>query len=185
MRARRLAADGCGIGFCSALTLCGRRDASTSVEPTDEEDSVATTQNQAVDVLNSFLRGEISAVETYRQALEKVQKPQVQTQLQSCLQSHAQRVDALTAQIRTLGGSPATSSGVWGSFAKAVEAGAKTFGESAAVAALEEGEDHGRNDYRRDIEKLDADTRQFVQTNLIPEQQRTHDAMSALKKSLS
>jgi uncharacterized protein (TIGR02284 family) len=150
----------------------------------EKEDSVST-QNQTVDVLNSFLRGEISAVETYRQALEKVQQPQVQTQLKTCMQSHAQRVDALSAEIRTLGGSPATSSGVWGSFAKAVEAGAKTFGEKAAVAALEEGEDHGRNDYRREIEKLDTTARQFVQSKLIPEQQKTHDAMSALKKTLS
>lgn len=146
---------------------------------------MANEQHQVVEVLNSFLRGEISAVETYRQALEKVKQPQVQSQLQSCMQSHAQRVDALTAQIRGLGGSPSTDSGVWGSFAKAIEAGAKAFGESAAVAALEEGEDHGRNDYRRELEKLQGDTKQFVQTNLIPEQQRTHDAMSALKKSLS
>jgi uncharacterized protein (TIGR02284 family) len=146
---------------------------------------VSSPQSESVDVLNSFLRGEISAVETYRQALEKVNQPQVRTQLQDCLQSHAQRVNALSDQIRTLGGSPATSSGVWGSFAKAVEAGAKTFGESAAIAALEEGEDHGRNDYRRDVSKLDPSTKQFIQSSIIPEQQRTHDAMSALKKTLS
>ena len=146
---------------------------------------MSSSQNQAVDVLNSFLRGEISAVETYRQALEKIDRPQVRTQLQDCMQSHAQRVTALSDQIRTLGGSPATSSGVWGSFAKAVEAGAKAFGESAAVAALEEGEDHGRNDYRRDVDKLDARTKQFIQASIIPEQQRTHDTMSTLKKTLS
>lgn len=72
-----------------------------------------------------------------------------------------------------------------GSFAKAVEAGAKAFGEKAAIAALEEGEDHGRNDYRRDIDKLDAATRQVVQERVMPEQQRTHDTLSALKKTLS
>jgi uncharacterized protein (TIGR02284 family) len=146
---------------------------------------VASTENQAVDVLNSFLRGEISAVETYRQALEKVKEAQITSQLQTCMQSHSKRVSALSEQIRSLGGSPETKSGVWGSFAKAVEAGAKTFGEKTAVAALEEGEDHGRNDYRRDIDKLDGAARQFVQSTLIPEQQRTHDAMSALKKSMS
>jgi len=142
-------------------------------------------REQSVDVLNSFLRGEISAVETYRQALEKVEKPQVRTQLQDCMQSHAQRVTLVSEQIRTLGGTPSTSSGVWGAFAKAVEGGAKTFGEKAAVSALEEGEDHGRNDYRRDLDKLDVATRQVVQTHVVPEQQRTHDTMSALKKTLS
>jgi uncharacterized protein (TIGR02284 family) len=146
---------------------------------------MAEAREQSVDVLNSFLRGEISAVETYRQALEKVERPQIRTQLQDCMQSHAQRVTVLSEQIRTLGGTPSTSSGVWGTFAKAVEGGAKTFGEKAAIAALEEGEDHGRNDYRRDLDKLDVATRQLVQTRVVPEQQRTHDAMSALKKTLS
>ena len=146
---------------------------------------MAEAREQSVDVLNSFLRGEISAVETYRQALEKVERPQVRSQLQDCMSSHAQRVTLLSEQIRTLGGTPSTSSGVWGAFAKAVEGGAKTFGEKAAIAALEEGEDHGRNDYRRDLDKLDVATRQVVQTRVVPEQQRTHDAMSALKKTLS
>jgi uncharacterized protein (TIGR02284 family) len=146
---------------------------------------MAEAREQSVDVLNSFLRGEISAVETYRQALEKVEKPQIASQLQDCMQSHKQRVTLLSDQIRTLGGTPSTSSGVWGAFAKAVEAGAKTFGEKAAIAALEEGEDHGRNDYKRDIEKLDATTRQLIQSRVLPEQQRTHDALSALKKTLS
>jgi uncharacterized protein (TIGR02284 family) len=146
---------------------------------------MSNPQEQSVDVLNSFLRGEISAVETYRQAIEKVEQPKVKTQLQDCMQSHAQRVTLLSDQIRTLGGQPSTSSGVWGTFAKAVEGGAKTFGERAAVSALEEGEDHGRNDYKRDISKLDTVSRQLVETRVVPEQQRTHDAMSSLKKALA
>ena len=143
------------------------------------------TEQKSVDVLNSFLRGEISAVETYRQALDKLDKTQLRPQLQECMQSHAQRVSALSEQIRTLGGAPATGSGVWGAFAKAVEGSATAFGDKAAINALEEGEDHGRNDYRRDIDKLDTATRQFVQSRVIPEQERTHNAMSALKKTLS
>jgi uncharacterized protein (TIGR02284 family) len=146
---------------------------------------MSNTQAQSVDVLNSFLRGEISAVETYRQALEKVTQPEVRTPLQECLQSHSQRVMLLSEQVRALGGSPSTSSGVWGAFAKAVEGGAKSFGDKVAVAALEEGEDHGRNDYKRDLDKLDAASRQVVQARIVPEQQRTHDTMSLLKKTLS
>ena len=146
---------------------------------------MATTQEQSVDVLNSFLRGEISAVETYRQAIDKVQEQSLKTKLQDCLQSHAQRVTILTDQVRTLGGKPATSSGIWGAFAKAVEGGAKAFGDRAAVAALEEGEDHGRNDYKRDVEKLDATSRQLVVGRVVPEQQRTHDVLSSLKKALA
>jgi uncharacterized protein (TIGR02284 family) len=146
---------------------------------------VAQPQEKSVDVLNSFLRGEISAVETYRQALEKLQKPELNTTLQECMQSHTQRVNLLSQQIRTLGGAPSTSSGAWGAFAKLVEGGAKAFGEKTAIAALEEGEDHGRNDYRRDIEKLDAQSREVVQSRVVPEQERTHAALSRLKHALS
>lgn len=146
---------------------------------------MANPQEQSVDTLNSFLRGEISAVETYRQALEKVTQQQLRTPLQECMQSHAQRVTLLTEQVRTLGGAPATSSGVWGAFAKAVEGGAKTFGDKAAISALEEGEDHGRNDYRRDMDKLDTASRQVVQSRVVPEQERTHSTMSGLKKALA
>jgi demethoxyubiquinone hydroxylase (CLK1/Coq7/Cat5 family) len=146
--------------------------------------NVGTKGNSDIDQLNSFLRGEISAVETYRQAIEKLStSPHVMT-LRECLRSHEQRVAALTQEIRRLGGQPAASSGVWGAFAKVLEGGAKVFGEKAAIAALEEGEDHGRDDYRRDVDKLSAPAKQFVQGQLTTEQERTHRSLSALKHSL-
>jgi demethoxyubiquinone hydroxylase (CLK1/Coq7/Cat5 family) len=142
--------------------------------------------NETVDLMNSFLRGEISAVETYRQALDKIDNPgATRSLLQQCMQSHQQRVDTLRTQVQRLGGSPAQGSGPWGAFAKLVEGGAKLFGEKAAIAALEEGEDHGRDDYRRDVAKLAGEARTFVTTNIMPEQERTHRALSDLKRSLS
>lgn len=137
-----------------------------------------------VEKLNSFLRGEISAVETYRQALDKLSdKPEAPT-LTDCMRSHEQRVNLLRNEIRRRGGEPAQGSGPWGTFAKLVEGGAKAFGEKAAIAALEEGEDHGRDDYRRDTPELDADARLFVEHNIFPEQLRTHNAMSTLKRNM-
>lgn len=143
------------------------------------------SQHSSVNVLNSFLRGEISAVETYRQALDKVEAAPLRTQLQDCMQSHARRVDVLRQQIQSLGGDPSEGSGVWGAFAKAVEGGAKVLGDKVAISALEEGEDHGRNEYRDELKKLDDSTRAFVQSRIIPEQERTHSAMSQLKRGLA
>ena len=98
--------------------------------------------NQTIDTLNSFLRGEISAVETYRQAIEKLHdQPEVST-LTECLHSHEQRVSLLDREIQRLGGRPAQGSGSWGAFAKLLEGGATLFGPKTAIAALEEGEDH-------------------------------------------
>jgi len=143
------------------------------------------TTTDDIDQLNSFLRGEISAVETYDQAIEKLKsEPTIAESLRACRESHDRRVSALRGEIRRLGGEPADGSGVWGAFAKAVEGGAKVFGKGAAIAALEEGEDHGRDDYLGDLEKLLPATRAFVQTHLVPEQKRTHDALSRLKATL-
>lgn len=140
--------------------------------------------DQTIDKLNSFLRGEISAVETYRQAVERLgSSPQLAT-LRECLRSHEYRVQLLRTEIRRRGGQPAEGSGPWGAFAKLVEGSAKLFGEKAAIAALEEGEDHGRDDYKRDLNELDATSRTFVEQNLLSEQLRTHQLLSGLKHSL-
>jgi uncharacterized protein (TIGR02284 family) len=140
-----------------------------------------------VEQLNSFLRGELSAVETYRMALEKLDATSASRfEIQSCMQSHQERVQLLREQIIALGGTPADTSGPWGMFAKAVEGTAKVFGEKAAVAALEEGEDHGLKDYRDELDDTDLDinTRSIVTSQLLPAQQVTHGRMSALKKQL-
>ena len=138
-----------------------------------------------IDHLNSFLRGEISAVETYGQAIEKLEdQPAVASTLANCRASHEKRVAVLREEIRRRGGEPAEGSGAWGSFAKLVEGGAKVFGAKSAIAALEEGEDHGRDDYKRELDELSPDVRRLVESELLPEQLRTHDALSALKHSL-
>jgi hypothetical protein len=82
------------------------------------------------------------------------------------------------------GGEPAEGSGVWGGFAQLVEGSAKIFGKKAAIAALEEGEDHGRDDYRSELEELSPETRRMIETRILPEQHRTHDAMSQLKHAM-
>ena len=136
----------------------------------------------SVEQLNSFLRGEISAVETYQLALEKIDHiSTARDELLVNLKSHQDRVMMLQDAIRMLGGEPATSSGPWGTFAKVVERGAKTLGEKATIAALEEGEDHGLKDYKKDIDDLDYDCRSLVTDKLLPAQQQTHDRLSALK----
>jgi hypothetical protein len=88
-------------------------------------------------------------VETYRQALEKVERPQLASQLQDCMQSHKQRVTLLSDHIRTLGGEPATSSGVWGAFAKAVEANTNSSEPPRDVAYARERRSWRANGKRR------------------------------------
>ena len=145
---------------------------------------MADTREKSIDQLNSFLRGELSAVETYRQALEKVKDASIVTVLRECQESHSERVRALTEQVATAGGTADKESGAWGTFAKLVEGAATAFGDKTAVAALEEGEDHGLKDYRGDLKDLDPSAQQMVSQRLLPAQEKTHRAMSNLKKRL-
>jgi len=139
---------------------------------------------QPIDQLNSFLRGEISAVETYRQALSKVNDARARTELEQCHLSHQRRVDLLKMRITELGGQPSQGSGAWGAFAKAAEGSAAAFGQKAAIDVLEEGEDHGLKDYQQHLTDLDASARSFVERELLPEQQQTHRTVSTLKHTL-
>lgn len=141
---------------------------------------MATKSN--IEQLNSFLRGEMSAVETYQMALDKLDEiSTARDELLVNLKSHQDRVMMLQEAIAASGGEPAKSSGPWGVFAKVVEGGAKVLGEKATIAALEEGEDHGLKDYRTDIDELDVETRSFVTSKLLPMQKQSHDRLSALK----
>ena len=135
--------------------------------------------------LNSFLRGELAAVETYRLAINKMDHSPHLALLENCERSHAARVRILTDEVRRRGGEPSEASGPWGTFAKLFEGSAAMLGEKAAIAALEEGEDHGRDDYRRDLPDLDPAARQTIEADVMPEQNRTHQAMSSLKRTLS
>jgi len=142
------------------------------------------SSEKVCDTLNDFLQGEISAVETYRQALEKVNEPSLQPLLVDNSRSHQERVESLRNLIVRLGGTPAQSSGAWGGFAKLVAGGAKAFGLKAALAALEEGEDHGLRMYKRGLDDLDVSTRAVIESDILPAQVRSHDLMSAVKHSV-
>lgn len=141
--------------------------------------------DKSIETLNSILRGELSAVQTYDQALEKLNEDAgVAAQLRECRTSHQERVSLLQSEITRRGGEPARGSGPWGTFAKLVEGGAKAFGKKAAISVLEEGEDHGLKQYRDDLPKLDGATRSTLEGRLMSEQQRTHRTMSSLKHTL-
>jgi hypothetical protein len=135
--------------------------------------------------LNSFLRGELSAAETYRMALDRMEQSQHRPTLVQCSRSHEERARLLTEAILGRGGEPAPSSGAWGSLVRMIERSAVAISESAAIAVLEEGEDHGRDDYLRDLDDLEPSARQLVEYAILPEQRRTHDTIKAVKRSLS
>ena len=104
-----------------------------------------------VNDLNKCLRGELSAIETYRQALDK-NRAQYSSdakfaQLSQMLRDHEETAARIRGVIQQLGGTPSDDSGAWGTWSKTVMGTAKLFGDKAALKALKEGEENGIKDY--------------------------------------
>lgn len=113
------------------------------------------------DILRSLLRGEMSAVETYERALEKVNGSPEGAKLRQIFADHSQAVGLLRDLLIRYEGQLPMSSGAWGTFANAVQATANLLGDSAALTALKEGEEHGIKEYQRALAEpgVDADVK--------------------------
>jgi len=135
---------------------------------------MATTTTTNLETLNSLLRGEMSALETYRQAIEKLEDNSApgSAELHSLRRDHRDAADALWHHIEGHGEKPSEGSGPWGTFATAVTGAAKLFGNTAALKALKEGEEHGVKDYEDALkdEHLPAECKALIQGQLLPKQ---------------
>ncbi len=124
----------------------------------------ANDAGEAVRQLNSLLRGEISAAETYKMAIDKLaQSPSGAASnvglLKQMQEDHGRAAQSLRDRIRELGGQASDSSGTWGTWAATVQGTANIFGDTSALKALKEGEEHGLKDYQRAIDDVDATSR--------------------------
>src|SRR5688572_8329622 len=149
---------------------------SSGADVTRADDADAASTSEAIRQLNSFLRGEISAAETYRMAIDKASDSDTNAAnvglLREIQEEHGRAAQAIRDRIRELGGEPSDSSGAWGAWAKLVEGTASLFGDAGSLKALKEGEEHGLKDYNEGIDDIDATSGELVQNQLIPAQQR-------------
>ncbi len=136
------------------------------------------------DTLNSLLRGELAATETYQQALDKVGDDRGADELRRIHREHREAANTLRQHVHHVGGKPNQGSGGWGTFAKAVEGTARLFGNAAALKALKEGEETGLRGYRKALEEkeLPPDCRNLIQGTLLPQ---TQEHVSALDRLMS
>ena len=142
---------------------------------------------EAVRQLNSLLRGEISAAETYRMAIDKVADSAAGAPnaglLREIQEEHGRAAQGLRDRIRELGGEASDSSGAWGAWAKTVQGTMNLFGDASALKSLKEGEEHGLKDYNEALDDVDASSRQMIQNQLIPAQQRHINLLDQLISS--
>ncbi|MGZ8181690.1 MAG: DUF2383 domain-containing protein [Methylobacter sp.] len=129
-----------------------------------------------VETLNTFLKDELSATETYQQAMDKLQEDAglgESEDLRPIYEDHKEAVSSLQALISRLGGPPCEDSGVWGTWAKIVQGSANLLGKETALKSLQSGEKSGADAYEEALQEteLPSDIRSLIQTKLLPAQQ--------------
>ena len=123
------------------------------------------------DALNALLRGELSAVETYDQALTRFEQvPDVRAELHRLQREHLDSASTLRESVTKYGGTPADGSGLWGTFASAVTTAAKVIGPDTVLAALKQGEERGISNYESALEneKVTTECKDLIRTTLLP-----------------
>ncbi len=135
--------------------------------------------------LTKLLCAEMSAVETYNQAIESFHHEDDIQQLEIARDCHVKRVDTLAGTLYALGGSPTESSGIWGKTSRALDAGGEVVTDKMAVALLEEGEERGIQQYRELVETTKADPAiQTLATQLLTQQEETQRIVKALQEKI-
>jgi uncharacterized protein (TIGR02284 family) len=137
-----------------------------------------------LDTLNGLLRGELAATETYQQALTQIDSEHGAQQLAQIRDEHSEAVSLLRKHIREFGGDPETSSGTWGTLVKAVEGTAQLFGNSAALAALKQGEETGLSNYESAVtgDRLPHACKTMITGILVPRTKAHIEALARLQE---
>ncbi len=125
--------------------------------------------SELIEEFQKLLRGEISATETYRQAVSSIDSTH-KILLQEILEEHELSVLSIKKHLLKLGGEHMDNSGVWGVVAQAIEGSATMLGTSATVAALKQGELLGINDYENLLrgESLQPECHLLISKELLP-----------------
>jgi uncharacterized protein (TIGR02284 family) len=129
-----------------------------------------------IEKVDKLLKNEISAKQTYEQALEKLREDVEFGEaeyLQPIYEDHKAAISNLQERIQQLGGTPSNDSGLWGTWSQIVQGGANMLGRESALNALQEGEKSGAEDYQEAAQDPDvpAEIRSLIETQLLPSQQ--------------
>jgi len=121
-------------------------------------------------ICNKLLRGELSAVETYSQVIEKYAHSPATEVLRQIRKDHAYSSNLLSGNVRDMSGDPEKNSGAWGILATVVQGTANLFGRESAIESLLKGEEAGRRDYQKALqdEEVMPECKKLIQERLLP-----------------
>jgi hypothetical protein len=138
----------------------------------------------AIDAMNVIVRGEISAVEAYKQVIKKLFKDPEHKRLLELLSWHEGILSYWKIQVDLTKMPHEESSGFWGLIVEAFVGTAKLLGNSTALLSLKKGEEHGLKEYQNflDNEYVSEENKKFVKDKIIPELKRHIQNIDSMAK---
>ena len=138
----------------------------------------------ATDAMNTLLRGEISAVEAYKQVIEKLADDPEHTRLLEFLKHHEKMVAYWRGRVTEKNMAADDSSGPWGYVVEAFVGVAKLFGDTSALKALKKGEEHGLQEYYNFLENeyVSKEDKRYVRNEVIPALEMHVSSITAMTK---
>lgn len=126
--------------------------------------------SQCIDICNDLLRGELSAIETYSDAIDKYSDEPGVMILRTIRDEHIDSANRLRSNVKSMGGDPDPDSGAWGGVTNAIQTTANFFGEGSALASLKQGEEIGRSMYEKALGNPEAlyECKEMIRTSLLP-----------------
>ena len=115
--------------------------------------------------LNTLLRCELSAVETYDEAMRSFEDQFVLADLEKIREDHSRAVTLLQSRVTQFGGQQIESPGPWSAFTATSDM-SRTLG----LAALKQGEEHAINEYEESLrnEGVNPECKQLIRAELLP-----------------
>ena len=133
-----------------------------------------------VKALAELLAGEISALDAYDLALERIRNQELRAKIREPRDSHALRIEQLKERLAALGESPDNTGKTWSAIARFVEGSAASISDRIALSVLAAGEEFGLEQYKHHMNELDSDSYDLVESEIVPAQQKTLQTMSSI-----
>lgn len=115
-----------------------------------------------IDTLNELLKGELMAMEIYRETEQLQGDEHVRAMLRKFAQEHEKHAEQLAQRIRELGGEPELDTGFGGTMAGLTAKFNALRGPSHLLNQLYSGEDKGVHAYEDRIDELDPRSQALV-----------------------
>lgn len=137
--------------------------------------------------IDKVLRGEYSAVQSYKQVIDKIEEEPELQELEKFKIHHDLAVEFWKSEARVEGKIPEATSGVWGKAVEAFVGTSKILGNTTALAALKNGEKHGLETYTEMLDSVNLTVAQKgkIRDTFIPKQLEHIKIITAMEKKVS